>query len=69
MKEQKQLTEGTKSEEKPVCGIIMPISATAECLASHWQEVKGILVEAIKDAGLTPNLVSDANDSGVIQKR
>ena len=27
------------------------------------------MVEAIKDAGLTPNLVSDANDSGVIQKR
>lgn len=69
MKEQKQLTEGTKSEEKPVCGIIMPISATPECLASHWQEVKGILVDAIQDAGLTPNLVSDANDSGVIQKR
>lgn len=69
MKEQKQLTEGTKSEEKPVCGIIMPISATPECLASHWQEVKRILVDAIQDAGLTPNLVSDANDSGVIQKR
>lgn len=75
MKEQqKQLAEGNKSdanksEGKPICGIIMPISATAECLASHWQEVKGILIEAIKDAGLTPNLVSDANDSGVIQKR
>lgn len=56
-------------EEKPKCGIVMPISAIDGCSAEHWDEVKNILYYAIKEAGYTPNLVSDANDSGIIQKR
>ena len=35
----------------------------------HWAEVKKILSEAIHDAGYNPNLVSDADDIGIIQKR
>jgi len=59
-----------KAEEtKPQCGIIMPISTIDDCTASHWGEVKRILETAIKAAGHVPLLVSDANDSGVIQKR
>ena len=59
-----------KAEEiKPQCGIIMPISTIDDCSASHWNEVKRILETAIKEAGYVPLLVSDANDSGVIQKR
>ncbi len=56
-------------EKKLKCGIIMPISAIAECNKQHWDEVKRILEEAIKDADFIPNLVSDANDSGIIQSR
>jgi hypothetical protein len=56
-------------KDKPQCGIIMPISAIEDCPASHWNEVKRILESAILAAGYSPLLVSDANDSGVIQKR
>ena len=53
----------------PTCGIIMPISSLDGCTADHWSEVKNILSEAIKMAGYTASLVSDADDSGIIQKR
>lgn len=56
-------------ETKPVCGIIMPISAIDNCSSEHWTEVKKILSEAIRDAGYKPNLVSNADDIGIIQKR
>lgn len=60
-------TENTKNA--PKCGIIMPISSIDTCPAEHWQDVLRILQEAIADAGYEANLVSDADDSGIIQKR
>lgn len=62
--EQKELERG-----KSTCGIIMPISSLDGCSADHWSEVKNILSEAIEMAGYTASLVSDADDSGIIQKR
>lgn len=53
----------------PVCGIIMPISTIDGCTSEHWVEVRSILKDVIESAGFTPNLVSDADDSGIIQKR
>ncbi len=47
----------------------MPISASDGCQESHWQDVKGILFEAIQAAGFEANLVSDADEVGIIQKR
>lgn len=58
-----------QSAEKPVCGIVMPISAIDGCSQAHWHEVKQILEFSIKEAGFSTKLVSDADDSGVIQKR
>ena len=55
--------------KKPICGIVMPISAIDDCSVAHWEEVKTILFDAISSAGYEANLVSDADDSGVIQKR
>lgn len=52
-----------------VCGIVMPISAIDSCTEEHWRDVKEILSEAIQDAGFTPQLVSEADDVGIIQKR
>lgn len=73
MEEKKKVAKSEPSlsaEKKELkCGIIMPISEIAGCNQQHWKEVKGILEEAIKEAGFIPNLVSDANDSGVIQGR
>lgn len=59
----------TNEETNPHCGIIMPISAIEDCSSAHWNEVKKIIETAITKAGYVPLLVSDANDSGVIQKR
>ena len=50
----------------------MPISAIGECSADHWAEVKAVItesVESILDPQFAVRLVSDADDSGVIQKR
>lgn len=71
MKDQNEIdTDGQKSvEEGKCCGIVMPISSMDGIPASHWQEVKGIIERAVLDAGFKPRLVSDADDSGVIQKR
>ncbi len=55
--------------ETTECGLIMPISALDECSEQHWVEVRDILSDAIRDAKLEPNIVSDADDVGIIQKR
>lgn len=58
-----------KENEKPICGIVMPISALDGCSESHWADIQDILTEAIEDAGFNANLVSNADDVGVIHKR
>lgn len=59
----------TEVTQDKICGIIMPISAIDSCSREHWKEVKDIISEAIKAAGYEPNLVSNADDSGIIQQR
>lgn len=54
---------------KKVCGVVMPISAHDGCTENHWADVREILSDAIEAAGFEPNLVSDADDVGIIQKR
>src|ERR1035441_10470174 len=56
-------------EHGPVCGIVMPISAIDGCVESHWADVLEILSEAIDAAGFIPNVVSNADDVGMIHKR
>jgi hypothetical protein len=51
------------------CGVVMPISSIDGCTETHWAEVKAVLWDAIDSAGFVPKLVSDADDSGVIQRR
>ncbi|ATU91748.1 hypothetical protein [Phyllobacterium zundukense] len=55
--------------EQLICGIVMPISAIGDCNEQHWAEVHSILKDAIKDANFEPNLVSNADEVGVIHKR
>jgi hypothetical protein len=50
----------------------MPISGNEDCTAEHWIEVKEILTDAvrqIKDIDFAIDLVSNADDTGVIQRR
>lgn len=56
-------------ETKEVCGVVMPISAIDGCTESHWADVLEILREAIEEAGFEANLVSNADDIGIIHKR
>lgn len=51
------------------CGLVMPISETDGRSEKHWTEVRQIITETIEAIGFTVNLVSDADDVGIIQKR
>ncbi|AZV79493.1 RNA helicase [Parasedimentitalea marina] len=55
--------------ERPMCGIVMPISEIDGCSASHWKEVLGIVAEATENAGYKAKIVSESDDVGVIQTR
>jgi hypothetical protein len=55
--------------EKQCCGLVMPISSIDGCNEQHWSDVKEILTEAVDSAGFKANLVSYADDVGIIQKR
>ena len=61
--------EQEKDLENPCCGLVMPISAIDGCNEQHWSDVKEILTEAVESAGFKANLVSYADDVGIIQKR
>ncbi|KJZ06398.1 RNA helicase [Halomonas sp. S2151] len=55
--------------EEECCGLVMPISAIDGCNEQHWSDVKEILTESVESAGFKANLVSYADDVGIIQKR
>jgi hypothetical protein len=59
----------SEKETKLHCGIVMPISKIDGCEEGHWAEVRSILNQAVVQAGFEPNLVSDADDVGIIHKR
>lgn len=54
---------------KPTCGIVMPISTIDDCSEGHWTEVQSILTDAISSAGFEGNIVSTADEVGIIHKR
>src|SRR5262245_51569427 len=56
-------------DNKPTCGLVMPISAIDGLPKEHWIEVLAILSDSIETAGFVPNLVRNADEVGVIQKR
>lgn len=57
-----------KTKDK-LCGLVMPISAIDGCSEQHWNDVKSILTNTVESAGFKANLVSYADDVGIIQKR
>lgn len=59
----------TTEKEATTCGIVMPISAIDGCDEGHWSDVLDILTEAIESVGFFPNLVSNADEVGIIHKR
>jgi hypothetical protein len=63
-----ETVEPDNKESKLICGIIMPISSIDTCPAEHWKEVLDILKDAISAADFSARLVSESDDSGIIQK-
>ena len=59
----------TEAAIKAICGVVMPISSIDGCTESHWADVLEIVTEAIEEAGFSANLVSNADDVGIIHKR
>jgi len=58
-----------KEKEQPTCGIIMPISEIDGCSSEHWTEIYNILKDVSTNANFKCNLVSDADDIGIIHNR
>jgi hypothetical protein len=58
-----------KKEIELTCGVVMPISAIDGCDENHWNDVLDIISDAVCDAGFEANLVSNADEVGVIHKR
>lgn len=57
-----------KEDKRPVCGLIMPIADTDGYPAGHWKEVKKIITSVAEEAGFRTRLVSESEETHVIQK-
>ncbi|CAB3903697.1 MULTISPECIES: hypothetical protein [Achromobacter] len=56
--------------KKLVCGLVMPLANTDNCPPQHWAEVRSIIQEAIESISeyeFECDMVSNANESAVIQ--
>jgi len=58
----------TDPKNELICGVVMPISAVDGCTESHWSDVQDIISQSITDAGFFANLVSNADEAGIIHK-
>ena len=65
----KPVQEGEASSERPVCGVIMPISETATHSEPHWQNVQTLLHRAISLAGFEPRNVWESTATDRISER
>ena len=57
------------NKNKLICGVVIPISEIDGCTETHWADVLDIITEAIESAGFDANLVSNADEVGIIHKR
>lgn len=55
-------------DDRPVCGLIMPIADTEGYPIGHWKEVKKIITTVAEEAGFRTRLVSESDYVRVIQK-
>jgi len=55
--------------EKPICGVIMPISGDADYSADHWRRVQRILIRAIERAGMSARMVWESAEVDIIHAR
>lgn len=65
-KSPEKTTVKTDNPEVLECGIIMPISSTADCTESHWKSVLKAIEKAIAKAGFEPKVVWEDSDRDLI---
>jgi hypothetical protein len=64
------MNEKSTDAQKPICGIIMPISySDDDHTAEHWENVRHVIEVAIEKTGLFPQPVWQNGDFDVIQAR
>lgn len=66
--EAQEKANSQNEDKRPVCGLIMPIADTEGYPPGHWKEVKKIITSVAEDAGFRTRLVSESEESHVIQK-
>lgn len=64
----KNLLDTIRDERKPKCGVVMPISSLGDYSGEHWVEVYSVIADAMEKAGFEVNMVSNSDESSVIQK-
>lgn len=60
---------GNEEAGKEICGIIMPISATANHSAAHWADVRTLITRAIEKAGFKATPVWENSAIDRVSKR
>lgn len=55
--------------EKPICGVIMPISNTERFSAEHWRDVNTLTHRCIKIAGFSPKNVWENSSTDRVSER
>jgi hypothetical protein len=55
--------------ERPLCGIVMPVSSIDGCSEAHWAAVRDIVRAAVESAGFEATLVPTADDTGAMEER
>ena len=61
-------SETVAPKQKLKCGIVMPMSDMVGYPTGHFDDVKKILVDAIKDADFDADLVSASNEVRIIHE-
>jgi hypothetical protein len=68
-----KLTPTSIADQKELfCGLIMPLAEFDNCSASHWDEVRSIIadaVEKISEPRFRARMVSDGDETGIIHRR
>lgn len=60
---------GATTSTSPICGVIMPISGTANHTEAHWSDVQTLLHRAIVDAGFEPLNVWENTSADRVSER
>ena len=58
-----------EADERPICGVIMPISQTGNFEAGHWEKVRMLLHLSIEKSGFRPKNVWDGAEKDSITEK